>query len=109
MEFETSQLKKKLELEVDQLKKKNVELEQKLESVLLTSTAHVSNHLTKKNAIETGNSREFLPRSCYELKATKPTAQSGFHFIDPDGQINGDDPVLAYCDMDTSILIYNIL
>ena len=108
MEFETNQLKKKnieLDFEVDQLKKKNLELEHKLESVLSTSTVPNGNqHLSSPNAIVSSNSRDFLPRSCYELKATNPSAQSGLYFIDPDGQINGDDAVQAYCDMDTSMI-----
>lgn len=51
---------------------------------------------------DTKSNKDFLPRSCYELKASNPEAQSGLYFIDPDGQINGDDPIEAYCDMTTS-------
>jgi len=81
-----------------------VELERKLDSILSTPiTGDVDHHLRTQNAVAAGNTRDFLPRSCYELKATNPSAQSGLYFIDPDGQINGDDPVQAYCDMDTSI------
>jgi len=97
-----------LRVEVGQLKKKNVELEHKLESILTTPVDNVGDHLRKQNAaVISANNRDFLPRSCYELKATNPSAQSGFYFIDPDGQINGDDPVQAHCDMDTSIESYS--
>jgi len=46
-------------------------------------------------------SRDFLPRSCFELKATNPNAQSGVYSIDPDGQIGGDPSIQVYCDMTT--------
>ena len=75
-----------------------------MESILSThSNKDDNNQLSPQNTVKAGNSKDFLPRSCYELKATNPSAQSGLYFIDPDGQINGDDPVQAYCDMDTSI------
>ena len=96
------------QIEIDQLKKKNVELEDKLESYIVKGNPTDSNdHSRMKNAViaaNTAGNKDFLPRSCYELKATNPTAQSGLYFIDPDGQINGDDPVQAYCDMDTSMI-----
>jgi len=111
LELEVDQLKKnnvELKVEVGQLKKKNVELEQKLESIITTPTdKNDSKQVRRRNpAVVSDNGRDFLPRSCYELKATNPSAQSGFYFIDPDGQINGDDPVQAYCDMDTSKLLF---
>ena len=77
------------QVEIDQLKRKNVELE----------TAN--NQLTKVGDDVT--SRDFLPRSCFEVKATNPSAQSGVYSIDPDGQINGDQPIQVYCDMTTRI------
>jgi len=109
LELEVDQLKKEkveLKIEVDQLKKKFVEIENRLESILTTSTNNVGDHLRRQESAVhvAGKGRDFLPRSCYELKATNPSAQSGLYFIDPDGQINGDDPVQAYCDMDTSKL-----
>ena len=74
--------------EIDQLKKNNsVFIEEK-----------------KNQLIQAGNdviSRDFLPRSCFELKATNPTAQSGVYSIDPDGQIGADHPIQVYCDMTT--------
>jgi len=74
--------------EIDQLKKRNSELIEE-----------------KKNQfVQAGNdviSRDFLPRSCFELKATNPTAQSGVYSIDPDGQIGADPSIQVYCDMTT--------
>jgi len=72
--------------EINELKKENTELKEKLLRDELPSN------------------KEFLiARSCYELKAMSPDAQTGLHYIDPDGQINGEDPIQVYCDMTTSI------
>ena len=114
-ELEISQLKEKnveFELEIGQLKKKNVELEQKLESILSIPAGDDDSSyygFSKQNAVATSaaaaaDSRNYMPRSCFEIKASNPNATTGLYFIDPDGQINGDDPVQAYCDMDTSII-----
>ena len=43
----------------------------------------------------------FLPRSCFEVKAKNPSAESGVYSIDPDGQISGSQPIQVYCDMTT--------
>ncbi len=72
--------------EIDQLKKKNSDLEEKL---ILTGDDVII--------------RDFLPRSCFEIKATNPNAQSGVYFIDPDGQIGADQPIEVHCDMVTRI------
>ena len=40
-----------------------------------------------------------FPRTCRELRASDPTLTSGMHWIDPDGQGVGDDPIFVYCDM----------
>jgi len=87
------------------MKKKYKEMENRLESIQAIPNNNVGDHLRNQNSVvAVGKGKDFLPRSCYELKATNPSAQSGLYFIDPDGQINGDDPVQAYCDMDTSKL-----
>jgi len=70
-----------LEMEVDQLKKKNLELEEK-NSKLILATAD-----EKLSVNDDVTRREFVPRSCFEVKAANPNAQSGEYFIDPDGQI----------------------
>ena len=46
-----------------------------------------------------------FPRTCRELRASDPTLTSGMHWIDPDGQGVGDDPIYVYCNMATGKLI----
>jgi len=84
-----------LEIEVDQLKKKNSQLEEQNQLVLAGANEKLSIN-------DDVTSRDFVPRSCFEVKAVNPNAQSGEYFIDPDGQIGGDQPFLVYCDMATS-------
>jgi len=84
------------QMEIDQLKKKNSELEEKNHQLALASAI-------KKDDVA---SRDFLPRSCFEIKATNPIAQSRVYSIDPDGQIGADEPILVYCDMTTGNSIY---
>ena len=73
--------------EIDILKKTNSELMEEKKK-----------HLIQSDDV---TSRDFLPRSCFELKATNPNAQSGVYSIDPDGQIGGDPSIQVYCDMTT--------
>ena len=68
--------------EIDQLKKKNSELEEE----------------KNRQPILVG----FIPRSCFEVRAKNPSAKSGVYSIDPDGQIGGEKPINVYCDMTTS-------
>jgi len=83
-----------LQIEIDQLKKKNIQLEEQNQMALAGAA--------EKNSIKDDvTSRDFLPRSCFEIKATNPSAQSGEYSIDPDGQIDGDSPIQVYCDMTT--------
>ena len=46
-------------------------------------------------AANTAGNKNVLPRSCYELKATNPSAQSGLYFIDPDDDITKVDESFA--------------
>ena len=84
-----------LEIEVEQLKKKNSLLEEQNQLVLAGAAEKPS--IINDDVI----SRDFLPRSCYEIKATNPSALSGNYSIDPDGQIGSDSPIQVYCDMIT--------
>ncbi len=43
--------------------------------------------------------KSIFPRTCRELRATDPSLSSGMHWIDPDGQGVGDDPIYVYCDI----------
>jgi len=81
--------------EIDQLKKKNLELEEKNNQIVQSD-----DDLTN---------RDFLPRSCFEIKATNPNAQSGVYSIDPDGQIGADQPINVYCDMTTGNIYIHLL
>lgn len=47
-----------------------------------------------------------LARSCFEIKATNPSSQSGVYYIDPDGQIGRDPPIKVNCDMATRNSIF---
>jgi hypothetical protein len=40
-------------------------------------------------------------RTCREVRLANPSLTSGMHWIDPDGQGVGDDPIFVYCDMTT--------
>jgi len=74
--------------EIDQLKKRNSELIEEKRNQLIQAGDDVI-------------SRDFLPRSCFEIKSTNPSAQSGVYSIDPDGQIGADPSIQVYCDMAT--------
>ncbi len=49
--------------------------------------------------------RSGIPRTCRELRATDPSLSSGMHWIDPDGQDVGDDPIYVYCDMTSGEIV----
>lgn len=103
LEVKVENIKENHQMEINLLKKKNVELEKELRSLQNEKSASTD----KKEMIENRLSRNIsprtsLPRSCYEAKASDPTAQSGMYYIDPDGQVNGDAPIYVHCDMDTS-------
>jgi len=74
--------------QIDQLKKRNSELVEEKKNQLVQAGDDVI-------------SRDFLPRSCFEIKSTNPSAQSGVYSIDPDGQIGADPSIQVYCDMTT--------
>ena len=77
--------------EINQLKKKTSDLEEKNHQLILAGA-------NKKDDV---TSRDFLPQSCFEIKATNPDAQSGVYSINPDGQIGADQPIQVECDMTT--------
>jgi hypothetical protein len=47
--------------------------------------------------------RSGIPRTCREAHLADPSLTSGMHWIDPDGQAVGDDPIYVYCDMISGI------
>jgi hypothetical protein len=99
-----------LALKVIQLEAKNVQLEVKIQdqerrltSLLEAAELPVSTDsklfpVNKESSIQS-NGRSGIPRTCRELRAADPSLSSGMHWIDPDGQGVGDDPIYVYCDM----------
>ncbi|XP_046645838.1 uncharacterized protein LOC124336182 [Daphnia pulicaria] len=113
-----NELRQDLALRVIQLEAKNVKLEVKIQdqerrltSLLEAAELPVSTDSklfpVKKEISIRSTGKSGSPRTCRELQATDPSLSSGMHWIDPDGQGVGDDPIYVYCDMtsgSTSIL-----
>jgi hypothetical protein len=94
-----------LALRVKQVEEKNVQLEVKIQdqerrltSLLEVSTDSKLFQNNNKIAIRS-TGRSGIPRTCRELRAIDPSLSSGMHWIDPDGEGVGDDPIYVYCDM----------
>ena len=92
-----------LEIQVDQLMKKNSDLEEKNKQLILAAAVE------KLSVTDDVTRRDFVPRSCFEVRAVNPNAQSGEYFIDPDGQVGGDEPFKVFCDMATSNMNLNLV
>ena len=56
------------------------------------------NEISSKTTTRSG-----IPRTCREAHLADPSLTSGMHWIDPDGQAVGDDPIYVYCDMISGI------
>jgi hypothetical protein len=94
-----------LALRVKQVEEKNVQLEVKIQdqdriliSLLEVSTDSKLFQNNNKIAIRS-TGRSGIPRTCKELRAADPSLSSGMHWIDPDGQGVGADPIYVYCDV----------
>lgn len=85
-----------LEIEVQQLKSIVTELTKE------RKTAKDDNGIAPNNPLR---EKEVIFRTCHEAHTNNPLLPSGLHWIDPDGQGIGDDPILVYCDMATGITI----
>ena len=89
-----------LQSTVTQLKSKVTRLEEKdlqqeLQINEMLKEREIGSSIRERSV---GRSVSF-PRTCRELRASDPTLTSGMHWIDPDGQGIGDDPIYVYCDM----------
>ena len=90
-----------LEAKVTGLEAKVTKLEEKeLQQELLIEKLKKEKDLTISSIGERSIGRSVsFPRTCRELRASDPSLISGMHWIDPDGQGVGDDPIYVYCDM----------
>jgi hypothetical protein len=105
-----------LALKVTQLEAKNVQLEVKIQdqerrltsfleaAELPVSTDSKLFQVNNKISIQS-TGRSGIPRTCKELRAADPSISSGMHWIDPDGQGVGDDPINVYCDMTSGLIV----
>jgi hypothetical protein len=109
-----------LALKVTQLEAKNVQLEIKIQdqerrltSFLEAAELPVSTDSklfpVNKEILIRSTGRSGIPMTCRELRATDPSLPSGMHWIDPDGQGVGDDPIYVYCDMTSGQKVKNSL
>jgi len=103
LEVKVENIKETHQMEINLLKEKNSNLEKELRSLQNEKSASTDiKEMTEHSLSRISSPRTSLPRSCYEAKASDPTAQSGMYYIDPDGQVNGDAPIYVHCDMDRS-------
>ena len=62
------------------------------------------NEISSKTTARSG-----IPRTCREAHLADPSLTSGMHWIDPDGQAVGDDPIYVYCDMTSGTVFKDVL
>ena len=110
----------RLEEKVTQLEAKNARLENKVlqqETILISllaqnnqSESAAASKIVFNNAITQSSAAKLngIPRTCRDLRAADPSLPSGMHWIDPDGQGVGDDPIYVYCDVISGFKIRNI-
>nr|CAH0107069.1 unnamed protein product [Daphnia galeata] len=84
-----------LELKVQQHEEKVTQLELAL---INEKRINAKSSPLKLNEISS-TTRSGIPRTCREAHLADPSLTSGMHWIDPDGQAVGDDPIYVYCDM----------
>ncbi len=92
-------------------KLETLELELKeLKSQLISEQTNKA--ILKINAVEEDKTpgvqsmvKNAIFRTCRETRAADPSLTSGMHWIDPDGQGIGDDPIYVYCDMISGLKI----
>ena len=88
-----------IRLEITVQKQENMIISLQQKEKPMGSVKFIPSHLAfNDDQPKIGKSVSF-PRTCRELRAADPSLPSGMHWIDPDGQSIGDDPIYVYCDM----------
>ncbi|EFX82286.1 hypothetical protein DAPPUDRAFT_241573 [Daphnia pulex] len=105
MQFKES-VETNFEAKFHQLVDKNRQLEEKvirLESTVrqLESVIALQENTAASKSVDPLTERSSIPRTCREARLMDPSLDSGMHWIDPDGQGVGDDPIYVHCDMTT--------
>ncbi|EFX62125.1 hypothetical protein DAPPUDRAFT_120497 [Daphnia pulex] len=105
MQFQES-VETNFEAKFHQLVDKNRQLEEKvirLESTVrqLESVIALQENTAASKSVDPLTERSSIPRTCREARLMDPSLNSGMHWIDPDGQGVGDDPIYVHCDMTT--------
>ncbi len=76
-----------------------------LEAAELPVSADSKWFSVKKEISIQSSGKSGIPRTCRELRAADPSLSSGMHWIDPDGQSVGDDPIYVYFDMTSGQIV----
>ena len=90
-----------LEAKVARLEVLEIEV-QHIKSILIhlpPSDQFKATSVTEKMDSGIGGRNNAILRTCRETRAANPFLTSGMHWIDPDGQGVGDDPIYVYCNM----------
>ena len=89
-----------LEIKNRQLEEKVIRLESKVQKLESSVVVLQEN----RKSIDPLTGRSAIPRTCREARLADPSLDSGMHWIDPDGQGVGDDPIYVHCDMTTGTI-----
>ena len=96
LESKVTQLEEKVDLQERRLYNLNWQLaaaEMELSKIVESSEG---NNNSQKTAIY---------RTCHEAHAADSSLESGMHWIDPDGNGFGNEPIRVHCNMTTGIII----
>jgi hypothetical protein len=85
---------------LDVLEQKVARLELALQNERQINSKSISKYVDAFQIHSSGKSAS-IQRTCREVRLANPSLTSGMHWIDPDGQGVGDDPIFVYCDMAT--------
>ena len=99
-EAEIVQLKTRLEKQHDLV----LHLNKNLEQLMNIQKAYPTDVQNRHQEI----SKAYVLRTCEDIRAADPTTESGYYFIDPDGQVSGNDPIYVFCDMATGTIILHV-